>query len=229
MGRPVYALLEESGPDHRRSFRIEVRAGRPDRRTRPGPGLHQKAGPTGGRPPGRCAPRPASPAQGRRRSVAEAVTHPEAAARLPGPMQPAPPFIPPARREPAPAGLLPAVQSLLYVLIVALFLITFTVQPIRIPSGSMEPTLAHRRLPPPQQGSRLPPRRLAPAPRTRRARRHHRLPRSRRRSFRAPGQTRRRPARRPPAPARRHRLPQRPPTGRALRRPPRQHPQRFPR
>ena len=49
----------------------------------------------------------------------------------------------PARREtPVPTvGLLPAMQSLLYVLIVALFLITFTVQPIRIPSGSMEPTL----------------------------------------------------------------------------------------
>ena len=38
-------------------------------------------------------------------------------------------------------GILPAVQSLLYVLIVSLFLMTFTVQPIRIPSGSMEPTL----------------------------------------------------------------------------------------
>ncbi len=40
-----------------------------------------------------------------------------------------------------PVGFLPAVQSLLFVLIVALFLTTFTVQPIRIPSGSMEPTL----------------------------------------------------------------------------------------
>ncbi|ADW70209.1 signal peptidase I [Granulicella tundricola] len=40
-----------------------------------------------------------------------------------------------------PVGTLPAIQSLLYVLVVALFLITFTVQPIRIPSGSMEPTL----------------------------------------------------------------------------------------
>ncbi len=40
-----------------------------------------------------------------------------------------------------PVGILPAVQSLLYVMIVALFLTTFTVQPIRIPSGSMEPTL----------------------------------------------------------------------------------------
>ena len=40
-----------------------------------------------------------------------------------------------------PAGALPALQSLLYVLIMALFLMTFTVQPIRIPSGSMEPTL----------------------------------------------------------------------------------------
>ena len=40
-----------------------------------------------------------------------------------------------------PVGTLPAIQSLLYVLVVALFLITFTVQPIRIPSSSMEPTL----------------------------------------------------------------------------------------
>ena len=38
-------------------------------------------------------------------------------------------------------GLLAAVQSLLYVLVVALFVMTFTVQPIRIPSESMEPTL----------------------------------------------------------------------------------------
>lgn len=40
-----------------------------------------------------------------------------------------------------PVGILPAVQSLLYVLITGLFLMTFTVQPIRIPSASMEPTL----------------------------------------------------------------------------------------
>jgi signal peptidase I len=40
-----------------------------------------------------------------------------------------------------PMGLLPAVQSLLYVLVFALFLMAFTVQPIRIPSSSMEPTL----------------------------------------------------------------------------------------
>ncbi len=40
-----------------------------------------------------------------------------------------------------PIGTLPALQSLLYLLIVALFLMTFTVQPIRIPSASMEPTL----------------------------------------------------------------------------------------
>jgi signal peptidase I len=38
-------------------------------------------------------------------------------------------------------GVLPALQSLLYVLIISLGLVTFTVQPIRIPSGSMEPTL----------------------------------------------------------------------------------------
>jgi signal peptidase I len=40
-----------------------------------------------------------------------------------------------------PVGVLPALQSLMYVLVVALFLMTFTVQPIRIPSASMEPTL----------------------------------------------------------------------------------------
>ena len=48
----------------------------------------------------------------------------------------------PARsRPPDPSGLLPSLQSLLYVLILALFLMTFTLQPIRIPSSSMEPTL----------------------------------------------------------------------------------------
>jgi signal peptidase I len=45
------------------------------------------------------------------------------------------------RQHAHPVGILPAVQSLLYVMVVALFLTTFTVQPIRIPSGSMEPTL----------------------------------------------------------------------------------------
>jgi signal peptidase I len=36
---------------------------------------------------------------------------------------------------------LQAFQSLVYVIIVALFILTFTVQPFRIPTGSMEPTL----------------------------------------------------------------------------------------
>lgn len=38
-------------------------------------------------------------------------------------------------------GVLQALQSLLYIMVVALFIITFTVQPFRIPSESMEPTL----------------------------------------------------------------------------------------
>ncbi len=58
---------------------------------------------------------------------AEDQTEPE-----PAPWQPHPHHLP---------GILPAIQSLLVVLIVALFLMTFTVQPIRIPSASMEPTL----------------------------------------------------------------------------------------
>src|SRR6202012_3836481 len=36
---------------------------------------------------------------------------------------------------------LQAFQSLLYIIVVALFIITFTLQPFRIPSPSMEPTL----------------------------------------------------------------------------------------
>ncbi len=39
------------------------------------------------------------------------------------------------------AGLLRAIQSLIYIIVVAVFIITFSVQPFRIPSGSMEPTL----------------------------------------------------------------------------------------
>lgn len=38
-------------------------------------------------------------------------------------------------------GLLPAIQSLFYIIIIASFIITFILQPFRIPSGSMEPTL----------------------------------------------------------------------------------------
>jgi signal peptidase I len=45
--------------------------------------------------------------------------------------------LPAARRH----GLLQAFQSLLNIVVVALFIITFTAQPFRIPSASMEPTL----------------------------------------------------------------------------------------
>jgi signal peptidase I len=52
------------------------------------------------------------------------------------------PDIQPARAAVVPPhGLLQAFQSLLNVVVVALFILTFTVQPFRIPSGSMEPTL----------------------------------------------------------------------------------------
>lgn len=46
-----------------------------------------------------------------------------------------------ASTRPHSHGLLPSLQSLLSMLAVALFILTFTVQPFRIPSGSMEPTL----------------------------------------------------------------------------------------
>jgi signal peptidase I len=38
-------------------------------------------------------------------------------------------------------GILPAVQSLVVIIVIAVFIVTFTIQPFRIPSGSMEPTL----------------------------------------------------------------------------------------
>src|SRR5580704_14213169 len=47
----------------------------------------------------------------------------------------------PPRQHHHPVGILPAVHSLIFVLAIALFVMTFTVQPIRSPSPSMEPTL----------------------------------------------------------------------------------------
>jgi signal peptidase I len=38
-------------------------------------------------------------------------------------------------------GFLPAIQSLISIIVIAVFIVTFTIQPFRIPSGSMEPTL----------------------------------------------------------------------------------------
>ncbi len=38
-------------------------------------------------------------------------------------------------------GFLPSIQSLLAIIVIAIFIITFSIQPFRIPSGSMEPTL----------------------------------------------------------------------------------------
>jgi signal peptidase I len=38
-------------------------------------------------------------------------------------------------------GILPAIQSLFAIMVTAIFIITFVIQPFRIPSGSMEPTL----------------------------------------------------------------------------------------
>ena len=45
------------------------------------------------------------------------------------------------RPQPHTPGVLEAFQSLLYLIITAIFIITFSLQPFRIPSGSMEPTL----------------------------------------------------------------------------------------
>jgi signal peptidase I len=50
-------------------------------------------------------------------------------------------IVQPNPRSPESHGMIHAVQSLLYIIIVAIFIITFTVQPFRIPSESMDPTL----------------------------------------------------------------------------------------
>jgi signal peptidase I len=62
-------------------------------------------------------------------------------------------------------SLLQAFQSLLYVIVVALFIITFTAQPFRIPSESMEPTLlvGDFLLVDKQVGLEVPPRIFAPS------------------------------------------------------------------
>ena len=54
---------------------------------------------------------------------------------------PAPPRPPLPSHQPHKPGILPTVQSLVTIVVVAVFIVTFTVQPFRIPSGSMEPTL----------------------------------------------------------------------------------------
>jgi signal peptidase I len=46
-----------------------------------------------------------------------------------------------ARSQAHEAGVLHAIQSLIYLIVIAVFIITFCAQPFRIPSGSMEPTL----------------------------------------------------------------------------------------
>ena len=61
------------------------------------------------------------------------------ASETPGPG--AGPVAPQEPRTAHPHGYLQAIQSLVNVIVVALFIITFTVQPFRIPSESMEPTL----------------------------------------------------------------------------------------
>ena len=54
-----------------------------------------------------------------------------------------PPEVPPPAASPpaAKTGVLHTIQSLLNIIVAAIFIITFIVQPFRIPSGSMEPTL----------------------------------------------------------------------------------------
>lgn len=72
--------------------------------------------------------------------VAESAAPPVEAPHTPPSTRPAARPLPP-RRPPVRHGSLPALQSLLYLISVAIFIITFVAQPFRIPSESMEPTL----------------------------------------------------------------------------------------
>ena len=107
-------------------------------------------------------------------------------------------------RAPESHGMIHAVQSLLYIIIVAIFIITFTVQPFRIPSESMDPTLlvgdfllvAKQNFPTPVGSIPLP---STPIRRGGR----HRLPLPRR-SIDPPSQARHRPSGRPSPPPQDH-------------------------
>jgi len=59
------------------------------------------------------------------------------------PVRPRPVLVPAAAHDPrhGKAGTLSALQSLLAIIVIAIFIITFCVQPVRIPSASMEPSL----------------------------------------------------------------------------------------
>jgi signal peptidase I len=56
-------------------------------------------------------------------------------------IDPNPPRVHPPHPHHGKEGILPAIQSLLGIIVIAIFIITFCLQPFRIPSGSMEPAL----------------------------------------------------------------------------------------
>jgi signal peptidase I len=72
----------------------------------------------------------------------EVRTHSQAQPQIPGP-SPTPESISPHPSSTLhhKTGSLPALQSLLHLIVIAIFIITFCAQPFRIPSGSMESTL----------------------------------------------------------------------------------------
>jgi signal peptidase I len=65
----------------------------------------------------------------------ESISVPEPSHTAPGPQ------LRPSPHTHHKAGILPALQSLLQLIVIAIFIITFCAQPFRIPSGSMESTL----------------------------------------------------------------------------------------
>ena len=144
LGRPRYLPLAESGPDHRRLFRVGLSLegnGADLGQLAEAEGPTKKAGAAGSRPPRSRHPPPARhrcPRRSPPTRMSDLQTLPQAEAQ---PETQSPPLPPAPELLRHPHGFLPAVQSLLYLIIVALFIFTFTLQPIRIPSSSMEPTL----------------------------------------------------------------------------------------
>ncbi len=170
-GQPHYVLTAQSGPDHSKTFRVEVRVEESNGESRPIAesegaskkqaqqqaariALEQAGQPKGslsgkqphaGRdlmqtsPPVLAAAVPASPE-----------TPPAAAETTHVEPPPAPVFSngsPKAAARTGQAAIhngsssLAAVQSLSSIIVVAIFIVTFSLQPFRIPSASMEPTL----------------------------------------------------------------------------------------
>ncbi len=167
-GQPHYVLTAQSGPDHRKTFRVEVRIPEANGASRP---IGESEGTSKKQAQQQAArialenlvngdsgpltvphPRPGGLMQ--TSPVTTAVSNADGAPPRPSSAPPAPgstrqpPHLPPdPPLKPSFFQLhdgthtLSAIQSLSCIIVIAIFTVTFSLQPFRIPSASMEPTL----------------------------------------------------------------------------------------